>query len=57
MVASERSADQFCQPNLQDLENKIYLVAASHLMAGKIGEEAHEHSDAILLVVSKDNIL
>ena len=58
MVANERSADPFYQQNWQDLaDKKFILFAASRLVAGKIREEAHEHSDAILLVGSKDNVL
>ena len=57
MVANERSADEFCQANRQDLANKFILFAASRLVAGKIGEEAYKHSNAILLVGSKDNVL
>ena len=55
MVANERSADQFWEPNWQDLANKMYLICCNPF--GGWQEEAHEHSDAILLVGTKDNVL
>ena len=48
MVANERSGNQLCQPNWQDLPTKFILFAASRLVAGKTGEEAHEHGGGIL---------
>ena len=57
MVANERSEDQFCKPNWKIKQTKFILFVASRLVAGKIGDEAHEQLDAMLLVGSKDNCL